>query len=147
MPSRARASSTRTPAVRKVRFCWYASSISRVSVGSLNTVHQSRCSEAVELTALFPCSSHLSATVVGGVLKSGPSMHPWTKHTSAMINGNRRHRTLKLSALPLFGLHRRRLFIIFKLSSLCFYACRHLTRVYPHPRRRAFLDRPAALYR
>src|SRR5215510_16196452 len=85
MPSRARASSTRTPAVRKVRFCWYASSISRVSVGSLNTVHQSRCSEAVGLTALFPCSSHLSATVVGGVLKSGPSRHPWASNASPMI--------------------------------------------------------------
>src|SRR5262245_10184939 len=36
---------------------------------------------------------------------------------------------------------------IFKRSSLCFYACRHLARVYPHPRGRAFRDRPAAPYR
>src|SRR5262245_14807127 len=63
-------------------------------MGSLNTVHQSRCSEAVELTALFPCSTHLSATVVGGVLKSGPSMHPLTSNPKKMTRSGFQQRDI-----------------------------------------------------
>src|SRR5262245_40916290 len=84
-------------------------------MGSLNTVHQSRCSEAVELTALFPCSSHLSATVVGGVLKSGPSMQPLRSNPKKMTRSGFQQRNtfvrraitnLKLSPLIAALTHR-----------------------------------------
>src|SRR4029434_10690929 len=58
---------------------------SRFSLGSLTAAHQSRCSEAAKSTDLLPCSSHLSATVAGGVLKSGPSMHPPARNASPNI--------------------------------------------------------------
>src|SRR5262252_10595952 len=59
--------------------------MSRVSTASLNTVHQSRYSAALESTDLFPSSIHLLATGAGGVLKFGPIMQPAPSNASPRI--------------------------------------------------------------